>query len=267
MGMGGHLMWTGVARNLRRQKGLKLLPIENGGICRSSIFLNNDNFSSCPEGAKKIKFNNFTYLYDGPRVRFKTKNHIIKWTCEKIGLIEPIDLKCELFLSELEEERGGRICNLLPKKYACIEPHSKTSWMKSRLYSFYKYQNIVNALQDKINFVQIGAPGAKKLENVIYTNGELTFRENYKILENASFLLSTEGGLVHLANSANTKSFVIYTSYQFPEMTMYPENHCIDISLYRDEILGYKSHRLYFDEVEKHDESIIIEMIKNENLF
>lgn len=263
MGMGGHLMWTSVAKNLEEQQDLKLLPIENRRLCKSQIFFNNSRFSNSLEGSKAVEFTNFQYIHNGRRVKFKTKEHIIKWTCKKIGLTKPIDLKCELFLSETEKINASKTCDLLPQSYACIEPHSKTSWMQSRMYSFQKYQNIVNALQDKINFVQIGAPGAKKLDNVIYTNGDFTFRETYKVLENASFLLSTEGGLVHLSNAASTKSFVIYTSYQEPSLTMYPGNVMIDIARYRDEIIGYKHHPLYAKEVEAHDESEIIELITN----
>ena len=134
--------------------------------------------------------------------------------------------------------------------------------MESRIYSFNKYQNIVNALKDKFNFVQIGAPKSRKLDNAVYTNGDLTFRETYEVLSGAMFFISTEGGLVHLANASGTKSFVIYTSYQYPSMTMYPENTLIDIALYRDEILGYKKHELYKKERDSHNESEIIELIK-----
>ena len=266
MGMGGHLMWTAVARNIRKHKGKTCLALENSNFCRSDVLKNNPNFSFNGDFHLDFSLPETNYVKkDGERIEFSCSGkHAIEHALNFYGIKNGIDLKCEIYLTEEEKFNSNLIKNLLPKKYACIEPHSKTSWMQSRMYSFQKYQNVVNSLKDKINFVQIGSPESKKLDNVIYTNGDLTFRETHKILEGASFLLSTEGGLVHLANSANTKSFVIYTSYQFPEMTMYPENRCIDISLYRDEILGYKSHRLYFDEVEKHDESIIIDLIKKE---
>jgi len=265
MGMGGHLTWTAVAKNLEEKKSIKLFPLEGGSHCKSGIFLNNPRFSDSPNNSKKVLFNNYQYVSDGPRVKFKTKEHIIKWTCNKIGLKDSIDLKCEIYLTKEESGRARNIIKLLPKEYVCIEPHSKTSWMKSRIYPFDKYQNIVNALKDKFNFVQIGAPNARKLDNALYTNGDLTFRETYGILKKASFLLSTEGGLVHLANAADTKSFTIYTSYQHPSMTMYPGNTLIDIALYRDEILGFKRHELYEKERNSHDESEIISLIKKHN--
>ncbi len=269
MGMGGHLMWTAVARNIKKHRSETCIPLQGFNFCKSEIFTNNPNFSFSGSFQLDLSLPQTNYIKkDGNIVEFAfPKKHAVKQALEYYKIYNSIDLKCEIFLTPEEEINSNKIKKLLPKKYACIEPHSKTSWMQSRMYSFQKYQNIVNALKDKINFVQIGAPESKKLDNVIYTNGDITFRETHNILNGASFLLSTEGGLVHLANSANTKSYVIYTSYQFPEMTMYPENHCIDISLYREEILGHKIHELYLDEVKKHDESLIIELIKNENLF
>lgn len=264
MGMGGHLMWTAVAKNIRKHKKQACVPLEGFNFCRSHIFENNPNFSFKGEFLLDLSLPQTNYVKrDGDVVEFSSpKKHAIVHALNFYGIDKDIDLKCELFLTKEENLASKNVISSLPKKYACIEPHSKTSWMQSRLYSFDKYQNIVNSLKDEVNFVQIGSKGARKLDNVIYINGLLSFRETYNVLKNADFFLSTEGGLVHLSNSANTRSFVIYTSYQFPEMTMYPENFLIDISLYRDEILGHKNHPLYLDELEKHDEQSIIDLIK-----
>ena len=264
MGLGGHLTLNGVAKNLEERTGLKLCPIFREGFCKSDIFFNNPRISHHPEGSKRIYLDDLNYI-ENPnvdRVKFRTKEHIISWTCKEIGLKEPIDLRCELYLTDEEEKNAQDIIKFFPKNYACIEPHSKASWMQSRIYPFEKYQNIVDALKDKIQFVQIGAPKSRKLNDVIYTNGDVTFRETFELLKNAKFFLSTEGGLVHLANAADTESFVIYTSYSNPSVTMYPENHLIDISLHRDKILGYKNHPLYKDEANKHDEKEIVQTIE-----
>ena len=45
MGMGGHLMWTAVARNIRKQKNEICIPLDGFNFCRSDIFKNNPNFS------------------------------------------------------------------------------------------------------------------------------------------------------------------------------------------------------------------------------
>lgn len=270
MGMGGHLMWTAVARNINRKTGKICTPIECGRMCNSEIFKNNPNFCKDKSFLLNLSSKDTNYIKrDGNRIQFSCPDkHAIEHALSFYGIKKDIELKCEMFLTPEEEYHSNTIKKLLPKKYACIEPDSKMSWSQARSYSFDKYQNIVNALRDKIQFVQIGAPETKKLDNAIYTNGYLTFRETQSILSGAAFFISTEGGLVHLANSCDTKSFVIFSSFHtYPEIFHYPENTMIDIALFRNEIGGFKNHPLHLKEVEKHDESIIIEMIKNENLF
>lgn len=264
MGLGGHLTWTAVAAAIFKEKNQPVLPIENSSICEfSSIFQNNKHFTYNVD-SEHYRLNlsdpEFHYLKDhGDRVVFTTEEHIIAHICKKIN-IQNFKLKCHLFLTEKEKKHTNEIIEELPKKYITIEPFSKMSWMQSRAYPFEKWQNIINSLS-QYNFVQIGAPECKKLDNAIYLNGQTSFRETGDIIKNSQLFLSTEGGLGHLANAFNTESLLIYTSYQNPKMTAYPTTHVIDIALYRDRILGHKNHELYKDEAEKHNESEVMEKI------
>ena len=262
-------MWTAVAAAVKEEKGLSTLPTDNLTIITDSkIFLNNPNFTTDQDSPHfHINLSNQTlnYLEDGDRVKFKTKDHIISNYCRHLG-IKKHELKCEIYLTDEEKENSNKIIKNLPENYIAIEPHTKTSWMQSRAYPFEKWQKIVDKLKSRMNFVQIGVEKGKKLNNVIYLNGRTTFRETSNVLKRSKLFISSEGGLVHLANAASTKSIVVYTSYQNPSMTMYPENRMIDTALYRGEILGYKSHALYKEEGKEHDENEIIEAI-NENIY
>ncbi len=258
-------MWTAVAAAVKEEKGLLTLPTDNLTIITDSkIFLNNPNFTTDQDSPHfHINLSNQTlnYLEDGDRVKFKTKDHIISNYCRHLG-IKKHELKCEIYLTDEEKENSNKIIKSLPEKYIAIEPHSKLSWSKGRAYPFEKWQKIVDATKNKVNFVQIGEPNKKRLNNVIYLNGETTFREASNILKEAKLFVSSEGGLVHLANATETKSIVIYTSYHvYLPVFHYPENISIDISLHREEIGGYKNHHLYKNETEKHNENEIIEAI------
>jgi ADP-heptose:LPS heptosyltransferase len=264
MGLGGHLTWTAVASAIFEEKKLPVLPIENSSICEfSSIFQNNKHFIYDVDSEHyplNLSDPNFHYLVDhGDRVTFTAEDHIISHICKKIKL-KNFKLKCHLFLTEEEKNNANNTIKGLPKNYITIEPFSKMSWMQSRAYSFKKWQNIINSLS-QYNFVQIGAPECEKLENVIYLNGEMSFRETGAVIQNSQLFVSSEGGLGHLSNAFDTQSILVYTSYQNPKMTAYPTTHVIDIALYRDTILGYKNHELYNVETEKHDETEIIEKI------
>ena len=265
MGLGGHLMWTAVADALAKEKGVPILPIENGEICKSLIFQNNDRFVF-NESKQHVKVNIshdiFNYLTDfGYKTVFNTRDHVISHICRQLEL-KTYELQCHIFFTQREIESTQKVLKNLPNEYIVIEPFSKMSWMQSREYSFKKWQNVVNSLKE-YQFVQVGAPDGEKLDNVIYLNGQFSFRETGKIIKHSKLFVSTEGGLGHLSNAVDTQSVLLYTSYQHPTMTAYPTTHVVDISLYRNKILGYKSHKLYKDEVDKHDESEIIELIRD----
>jgi ADP-heptose:LPS heptosyltransferase len=270
MGLGGHLMWTAVAAAVKEEKDLPTLPTDNLNIITNSeIFFNNPNFTTDQDSPHfHINLSNQTlnYLEDGDRVKFKTRDHIISHYCKHLG-IKNHKLKCEIYTTKKENEKAQKIINSLPREFSVIEPHSKLSWSEGRAYPFEKWQKIVDATKNKIKFVQIGEPNKRRLNNVIYLNGKTTFREVSSILRKAKLFVSSEGGLVHLANATETKSIVIYTSYHvYLPIFHYPENVSIDTSLYREEIGGYKKHHLYKNETEKHNENEIIKAI-NENIY
>ena len=268
MGLGGHLMWTAVAASINKQENKKVLPIENGVLCDySSIFKNNPNFTFNPDDnyyKLNISNPNLHYLIDhGSNVEFTTEKHAISHICEQLEL-KSFDLKCEIFLQQSEKKNAQKFLKELPKNYLCIEPYSKMSWSQGRFYDFNKWQNVVNKLKDKINFVQVGAGGQKPLDNVIDLSGKLSFRECSHILENSKLLLASEGGIVHLATCTNTKCVVVFTSFHTnPLVFHYPKNIMIDISLYKNKIAGYKNHELFANERAMHNEEEIIEETLN----
>jgi len=269
MGLGGHLTWTAVAAAVKKEKQLPVLAIENNSICEfSPIFKNNSNFTFNPDkDYYKINISDprLHYLVDhGDKVSFTTKRHVIEHICQNLNL-KDFKLKCELYLTESEQERAEKIASNLPAKYICIEPYSKMSWSQGREYPFSKWQNVVNSLKDTFSFVQVGKGGQRPLENVTDLSGKPSFRECSHILKRSSLLLASEGGIVHLANAANTKSIVIFTSFHvYPSTFHYKENTIIDISLYRNKIGGYKNHPLFGEERNLHNEQQIIEAVLKE---
>jgi len=271
MGLGGHLMWTAVAAAIKKEKNVPVLPIDDSRtVINSEIFINNSNFTTNKNNDHFcINLSNPALIYleeHGSRVRFKTNEHVITFCCKQLG-IKNYKLKCELFLTEAEETQAQKVVQTLPTKYICIEPYSKMSWSQGKVYPFTKWQNIINTLKDKVSFVQVGSGGQPALENVIDLSGKLSFRECSYVLKKSSLLLASEGGIVHLANAANTKSVVIFTSFHsHPSVFHYPDNIIVDISLYRDEIGGYKNHPLLKQERDIHNENEIIHFI-NENIY
>jgi ADP-heptose:LPS heptosyltransferase len=158
--------------------------------------------------------------------------------CELYDITDPV-LKCYLKPQAAEwwfKEKIGDWFDMPlsihhdPPPFITIEPNSKTNYTPNRIYPFEKWQNIVNALKDKIPFVQVGAEGSRVLENVIDWTGQSSFKNTAGMIGFSRLFLSSEGGLVHAATSVDTKSVVIITGYQAEKMVAYPQNINVNIS-------------------------------------
>ena len=257
MGLGGYLTWTAVAREIRKKYGrnIKLLPVEqNGSFFKFiekdiDIFRNNDDFClNYSEGASNnwqilpLVLNNPAANYckkDTPQKAFhRSDKHIISQICELYGIDNP-ELKCYIssdsvaedqwFKSKISEWFGNYEGKETPS-FVTIEPNSKTNYTPNRVYPFEKWQKVVNALKDRIPFVQVGVKGSKVLDNVIDWTGQTSFENTAAMIGYSKLFLSSEGGLVHAATAFNAKSLVIITGYQSEKMVAYPQNINLKIS-------------------------------------
>jgi ADP-heptose:LPS heptosyltransferase len=256
MGLGGYLAWTAVAREIRKKYGnnIRLMPVEQYGsffkFIEEDINIfdrNNDFCTNYKQGAINsdwrilpLALNNPNANYckkDTPEKAFhRTDKHIIEQSCEIYDIHNP-ELRCYLkpnasdwwFKERIEEWFGISRNEDLPA-FITIEPNSKTNYTPNRAYPFKKWQNIVNALKDKISFVQVGVKGSRVLENVIDWTGKTSFKNTAAMIGYSKLFLSAEGGLVHAATAFDTKSLVIITGYQAKKMVAYPQNINVNIA-------------------------------------
>lgn len=242
MGLGGHLMWTAVGREIcNKNKNIKVIPVKkefnNYSVVHCEIFKNNNNFIQSNKienlNVFPLIFNNHSTNYckkDTPEKAYhRYDKHIIEQICEFYNIENPT-LKCDLFLTDKENEEVKNITKFLSKDFIVIEPSSKNSYTVNRNYSFEKYQKIVDTISKDIEIVQIGNKNSKLLDNVTDIRGKTSFRTAVGAISKSKLFVSTEGGLVHGATSTSTKSLVIITGYQSSKMISYPQNINIDIS-------------------------------------
>ena len=113
MGLGGYMMWTSVAREIRNLSNLKCLPVESHGnsirMIDTPIFYNNENFIQPGEKFEYV----FPLILNNPATNYCKKDtyerafhkydrHIIEQICDVYGIKNP-SLKCDLFLTDAEE--------------------------------------------------------------------------------------------------------------------------------------------------------------------
>ncbi len=277
MGLGGYLAWTGVIRELSTKlpAGTKILPCEAHGdtitkIVKSPVFENNPNVYN---GEKDVKI--FPLVLNNPQANYckldtptytkqRFDKHMIAQMCEVYGIEDP-EIQCEMFFLDSEREHVKQILEQagVNDKYIVIEPHSKGNYTPNRKYSFEKWQNVVDSLKDKIQFVQIGAPRSESLENVVSLVGKISFREAALVIESSQLFVSTEGGLGHAANAVKKKSLIVLTGYQGYDMVAYPGNINVNIASHGPCGLKVECGKCQKD-VLNHDETEIIEIIKKE---
>lgn len=220
-----------------------------------------------------IKLKSADYFIDN---KFIDDKHIIETYCNNFN-IKNFQLKPELYFVNYELIKIKRY---IPNKpFIFIEP---INYKIGRSYPFHKFQNIVNKLYNKIQFVQIspkifGIKNSRKLENVLYFEDIFTFRETVLFMKYSKLVLVNHGGLSIACGTINKKVIAIYNAMFNPKMTKLDIEDPIYISsnehkecnkyhpdpnniFYKENPLRcVECNNLYL----KHDENIIISKINN----
>jgi len=243
IGLGDGLMVTAVAREIARRAdnpSMKLFPYRKHytglkrlmkgveyPLIQCETWVNNPLFIQHPDELTDKRVVPYYYYcwFDPPK-----RGHFIHEMAKPHG-IDELDLRGELFLTDAEKERVDALTGDLAASFVAIEPDSKLDWTPNRLYPFAKWQRVVDTLKGRIQFVQVGKPGGKILNNAVDMTGKTTFRETAGIIEKAQLFMASEGGLTHAATAMNTKAVVIITGYQTTTAIGYPQN--INISIAR----------------------------------
>ncbi|MBN1392860.1 MAG: hypothetical protein JW947_08675 [Sedimentisphaerales bacterium] len=265
MGLGGALIWTGLAYNLKRKwPGKKVIFLYERPL-RDCIFRkphpdhivyrNNSDIDYIFDRAiwrfKKREFNlndvitvdmtNPAYLYyekdTTKKIFYKTGRHAIQIACD-VHNIPDAELQPRIKLSEEEIDRANRLLEsygLLPNRYICIEPHSKKEFTPNKAWFWENWQQLVDLINIYIrenNFncklVQVGLPACKVLSGVVDLTGKTTFRETTQVLKRAVTFISYVGGLTHLSRAVGKKSIVLVSAWEPLELASYPD----DINFY-----------------------------------
>lgn len=261
MGYGGALIWTGLARNLKRQfpeKKIVLinhLSLWNVLLLRKNmdlqIYKNNPDIALVtnqfcwqllrpwyhPKKRVVVDLGDKRYHYwidDSPeRMTYRQDGHAIAIACQPFNLPD-VELKTRLVLDQKEDEEVGAILDkhdLLSKQYFCIEPNAKKTFTANKQWPLEHWQELVallrNWLKEKniaLPIVQIGVLGSPVLEGVIDLTGSTTFRQIKKIVDNAALVVANEGGVAHLAASSDTKAVIISNPSLPLSLMTYPQH-------------------------------------------
>ena len=274
MGLGGHMMWTAIARKIvehyRGKHGdFKIFPIAHSIPINCDVFKNNPYFTDNQNEPHLVldlsnPATNYCIKEEDDRAIHRNDKHVIEQVCEYYGIQNP-NLKCELYLTEEEVKKADLVLGEIGD-FIAIEPHAKNGYTVNKEYSFEKWQVVVDSLKDQFQFVQIGVGNKEILDNVIDFTGKTSYRETYRVIERSLMFVGIEGGLMHVANACNKKSVIVVAGFLHPATFCYPENINIQVCSYckKNGPCGF-TKKICEDgkrEVKNHDENVIIDSIR-----
>jgi hypothetical protein len=144
--------------------------------------------------------------------------HIAAMMCQKAGVTGQISIRPYVFLRHSESGMGRIAKNQIAIQsttQAAATPLGNKEWLPAR------FQSVVNALSGAFNFVQLGASGDPKLDNVVDLRGKTTLRQAAAVLSNCRLFVGLVGGLMHLARAVDCPAVIVYGGREQPEISGY----------------------------------------------
>jgi len=164
-----------------------------------------------------------TYASHIPEERRDTPptKHLLAIMCEQAGISGSVDLRPYLYLTDSEMQKG----HLLENQIA-IQSTGQSSkyFMWTKEWYPERFQEVVDALKNRFNFVQVGGKDDPKLEGTYDLRGHLSIRGTAAILANSVLFVGLVGFLMHLARAVDCRATIVYGGRELPSQSGYPCN-------------------------------------------
>jgi CDP-glycerol glycerophosphotransferase len=130
--------------------------------------------------------------------------HILAEICSRMGLSGRIALDPVFDLTG-EEKSFGRFFTQSQVAVISQDKERRKTWGVENM------QEVVDTLQGKFDFVQIGTPHDAPLKNVLDKRGAFPLRRAASVLYNSDLFVGGIGALMHLARGVNCPSVITYS--------------------------------------------------------
>lgn len=258
MGYGGALIWTGLARNLKKTFPQKDVVFVYGKNVKDYLLLrtnpdlviydNNPDIAHvfsrlswyfvCPFFKRKevlvVDLTKKKYHYwtedSKEKLAYRTDGHAITIACKPFALSD-VSLETVLIAKDKEVSKAEALMQtkgLKRKNFICIEPNAKKTFTANKQWPPEYWEKLVHDLLVRLTphylIAQIGVAGSSVLPQVIDLTGTTTFRELKPIIEKAALVICNEGGVAHLAAGTKTKTIVIANPSLPLQLMAYPQH-------------------------------------------
>lgn len=265
MGLGGALIWTGLACNLKQRYPNKQIIFVYKKSLRDFVlrrphpdhvvYQNNEDIRCVsdhitwmlrkwffrPDNIIIVDMDNPDYFYYEDdmeeKIFYETGKHAIQIACD-VHDISNARLQPRIWLSKKEIAAANHLLKangLLTNQYICVEPHAKKDFTPNKAWFWENWQRLINLINRYIRdnnltckLVQIGLPTDKVLDGVTGLTGKTSFRETAQILKKSITFIGYIGGLAHLSKAVGKKNIVLVSAWEPLELASYPD----DINFY-----------------------------------
>lgn len=157
------------------------------------------------------------YLPDEDR-DIEPSRHIIAVMCQQAGVVGEVALRPYLTLTDAERAGGARVERQVVVQSAGI---SKVQAMRTKQWYPERFQQVVDLLRDRYNFVQVGMPSDPALEGAVDLRGQTNVRETAAILSQSLTFVSQVGMLMHLGRAVDRRGVIVYGGRETPAQSGY----------------------------------------------
>jgi hypothetical protein len=150
--------------------------------------------------------------------------HLLAIMCEQAGISGKVNLRPYLYLTR-EEIKKGRLFERQVVIQSSVQSAVNFMWTKEWYPE--RFQELVNSLSYRFNFVQMGGKNDPKLEGAHDLRGQMSIRETAAVLANSIMFVGLVGFLMHLARAVNCRATIVYGGRELPSQSGYPCNENI----------------------------------------
>jgi len=170
------------------------------------------------ERIKRFRFNEKKY---GPLRGFQNRNKPLKYA--NYHAYDWGDISFENFRADIKLLPTDKFnLSLVGQSYALVNPIGKTSFTRKKNWSFEKYQETIDSINNII-WVQVGYKEDKLLNGVIDLRGKTSMRNLFFLVSKSKLVLANEGLMNHIASAfPNVRSFIPLSGYNREETLKYP---------------------------------------------
>jgi hypothetical protein len=234
--LGDDLLCTAVLRELRRRGRDRLLMISN----RPELFADNPDAEVrplwprySPDGSTVAICRRYSRLWGGEFIRLEYAplagddrsrppgRHIIAEMCARAHITGSVAIRPYLRLTDAERSAGGwaegRVV-IQSSGMAARHPMRNKEWDQGR------FQAVVDALRDEVEFIQLGAAEDPALRHADDLRGRTGVRETAAILSQARLYVGSVGFLMHLARAVDCPGVIVYGGREAPWQSGYSCN-------------------------------------------